>query len=345
MLLAIQFLATRTTISSVNYGFQEGHHEASSRNAMLQQARSKTILGHRKSSKPSISPKNHPKAPFTQLCLTMFHLARQSLTSQKGSPTNVRRVDISDALPGLTDSERKYLREKASSDAIHLLGMQSLPPSHPATSPPSPTLTSSAPPSLCGPASRLTSREPSEALLNAASKDLPSALPTPPKQRHNESSPPAARMKGMWETTRRVSESSSVTNDELYEKLERVKGERDSKPKRTMNESFSTLNLEVEWECGSRKGSSETARTVSFHSGFEVQGTIGGGGDGRDARIHTASPVSMKTVGPGTTLETTPIRKSPVIHRAITSKSLADSCSSDSESDVAFEEASPLVKI
>ncbi|KAH7069027.1 hypothetical protein BKA63DRAFT_99782 [Paraphoma chrysanthemicola] len=263
-----------------------------------------------------------------------------------GSPTNVRRVDISDALPGLTDSERKYLREKASSDAIHLLGIQSLPPSHPATSPPSPTLTSSASPSLCGPASRLTSREPSEALLNAASKDLPSALPTPPKQRHNESSPPAARMKSMWETTRRMSESSSVTNDELYEKLERVKGERDSKTKRTKNESFSTLNLEFEWECSSRKGSSETARTVSFHSGFEVQGTIGGGGgDTRDTRIQTASPVAMKTVGPGTPLKTTPIRKSPVIQRAITSKSLADSCNSDSESDVAFEEASPLVKI
>jgi hypothetical protein len=47
------------------------------------------------------------------------------LTQKQGAPTNVRRVDVFDALPGLTDAQRKYIREKASSDAIHLLGLQS----------------------------------------------------------------------------------------------------------------------------------------------------------------------------------------------------------------------------
>jgi hypothetical protein len=79
-----------------------------------------------------------------------------TLRSQ-GSPTNVRRVDISDALPGLTDAERKNIREKASSDAIYLLSLQS----QPTTSPPSPTSSSLG----------NISRESSEPLLNAASKD------------------------------------------------------------------------------------------------------------------------------------------------------------------------------
>ncbi|KAF2032696.1 hypothetical protein EK21DRAFT_60281, partial [Setomelanomma holmii] len=236
-----------------------------------------------------------------------------------GSPTNVHRIDISDATSGLTDAERKYIREKASSDAIHLLGLQSQPPSHPATSPTSRTESPS--PSL-GPASRLACREPSEALLNAASKDLPSALPTPPKQRHNESSPPAAHMKSMWEISRRLSSSSSATHDGLYEKLERVKGGQTEA--KGLNESFMTLNLEFDWE--DKKHSSDTPRTLSLSKGLEMQDTVGG-------QSKHSSPVATKT---------TPIQKNPVNQRAITSTSLADS--SDSESDMAFEEASPLVK-
>ncbi|KAL5118137.1 hypothetical protein ACEQ8H_003972 [Pleosporales sp. CAS-2024a] len=106
-----------------------------------------------------------------------------------GEPTDVRKVDISESLPGLTDAQRKYIREKASSDAIHLLSLQS----HPHTSPPSRTtsLTSCASPRLS------SSHEPSEPLLNAASQHLPTALPTPPRRMHHESSPPATRMKSM----------------------------------------------------------------------------------------------------------------------------------------------------
>ncbi|KAH6614048.1 hypothetical protein C7974DRAFT_69606 [Boeremia exigua] len=183
-----------------------------------------------------------------------------------GSPTNVRVVDVSDALPGLTDAQRKYIREKASSDAIHLLGLQAHPPSHPSSQPPT------TPPSpehslRHEPNSAMSSREPSMALLNAASKDLPSAVPTPPRQTHAPASPPSARMKSMWAGTKRLSTSSSC-RDSLYSKIGDGEKHQDS--------SFMTLNPDFESESLDTKKRTDSPRTLSLASGFEAQDTVGG---------------------------------------------------------------------
>ncbi|KAI8942545.1 hypothetical protein NX059_000605 [Plenodomus lindquistii] len=187
-----------------------------------------------------------------------------------GRPTDVRRVDVSATLPGLTDAERRYIREKASSDAVHLLGLQSEPPSHPPTSPPSPVQSSS--PSL-PPTSAMPSREPSVALLNAASQGLPSALPTPPRRTHNENSPPASRMRTMWNGANRLS-NSSTCHEGLYEKLEEIKGA--DVQEKGLTESFVTLNLEFDFEDNKSVHASESTRTLSLTEGFEMQDTKGG---------------------------------------------------------------------
>ncbi|KAF2994486.1 hypothetical protein E8E13_001648 [Curvularia kusanoi] len=183
-----------------------------------------------------------------------------------GAPTNVRRVDVSDALPGLTDDQRKYIREKASSDAIHLLGLQSHPPSHPpsqpSTTPPSPEHSL-----RHEPKSAISSRQPSMALLNAASKDLPSTVPTPPRQTHPPSSSPSTRMKSMWSGTQRLSTSSSC-RDSLYSKI----GDGD----KSHDASFMTLNLDFETESLDTKQRADSPRTLSLTSGFEMQDTVGG---------------------------------------------------------------------
>ncbi|OAL54335.1 hypothetical protein IQ07DRAFT_595859 [Pyrenochaeta sp. DS3sAY3a] len=228
-----------------------------------------------------------------------------------GPPTNVCRVDISDALPGLTDAERKYIREKASSDAIHLLSLQSRPSSRSPSSPPSPTHSHSPPP---GSASILSSREPSEALLNAASKDLPSTLPTPPRRQHNENSPPAARMKSMWDSNRRPS-NSSASGDALYEKLEQAE-EREA---RAINESFTTLNLD--FKCDDKPPRRASVHSLSPAEGFEMQDTTGG---------HSQSGTPMS-------------KKHGAVTRAVKATEVE---SSDSEDDVLLsKEAVPLVKI
>lgn len=109
------------------------------------------------------------------------------------------------------------------------------------------------------------------ALLNAASKDLPSALPTPPIHVHNEDSPPASRMNTMWHGPSRIS-NGSTCHDELYKKLEKIKG--DEVKKLGLTESFLTLNLDFEKESSTH--TSDSTRTLSLTEGFETQGTKSG---------------------------------------------------------------------
>jgi hypothetical protein len=254
--------------------------------------------------------KFHHSASSNSITSFISHLN----TLFQGFPTNVRRIDISDTLPGLTDAERKYIRDKAAtSDAIDLLSLQSLP----ATSLSSPTSSSLA----------LMSREPSEALLNAASKDLPSTLPTPPRHTHKQNSPPVVRMKSMWENPEKLSmdssRSSSITTNNgahMCEKLARA----DEQP-RTLNsnglrDSFRTLNLEFDWE--DKTGS---LRTLTLSEGFEVADTMGG------AHVQ---PVRMRD---------------KFVARAVAATCMVDSSESDSDSDSEDEEYdvenSLLVKI
>ncbi|KAF1839499.1 hypothetical protein BDW02DRAFT_486894 [Decorospora gaudefroyi] len=169
----------------------------------------------------------------------------------QGSPTNVRHIDISDALPGLTETQRAHIREKASADAIRLLSLHS----HPPTAPPSPTNPSTASSSL---------REPSTTLLNAASKDLPHSVPTPPRRTHKEDSPPAIRMRSMWESEKKDSREAT--------------GERETSGR---NASFSTLNLEFfDWEDDKKEG----AGSGSLCDGIEALDTVGGHEEGKMGR-------------------------------------------------------------
>ncbi|KAI1591873.1 hypothetical protein PtrEW13061_004220 [Pyrenophora tritici-repentis] len=193
------------------------------------------------------------------LCCTK-HERKRSLSI--GSPTDVRIIDISDSLPGLIDAQRRQIREKASTDAIRLLSLQS----HPPTTPPSPTATSHPPtPSLptnpfqaTSPSSPTTTsstapsfREPSTILLNAASKDLPMSVATPPHHTHKEDSPPAMRMKNMWHSERRYSSDSSGEDEVPYKTLHKKAGE-----------SAMTLNSEWDWE--DKKERADSPRTLSL---------------------------------------------------------------------------------
>ncbi|KAH7395144.1 hypothetical protein DE146DRAFT_97265 [Phaeosphaeria sp. MPI-PUGE-AT-0046c] len=241
----------------------------------------------------------------TLLCCNQ-HKRKASLDISE--PTNVRKVDVSDALPGLTDAQRRYIREKVvvSSDGIHLLGLQS----QPITSPPSPT-GSDSPLGSHSPSLAPMSREPSEPLLNAASKDLPSALPTPPRRAHHESSPPAVRMKGMHEKpesyqesdtdtntnpntkpARRLSFSTSLSNSSSLTSMsasallphDKEPTSDDAANPARLTPSFMTLNFDFDWEAGNSKKVNNpeacdevmTPRTVSLSEGFEPADTVGG---------------------------------------------------------------------
>lgn len=114
------------------------------------------------------------------------------------------------------------------------------------------------------------------ALLNAASKDLPDAVPTPPRQTHPPSSSPSARMKSMWGSAHRLSTSSSC-RDSIYSKIEDGKNPRDT--------SFATLNLDLEAESPDTKKRTDSPRTLSLTSGFETQDTVGGHADAPNAPI------------------------------------------------------------
>ncbi|KAF2129580.1 hypothetical protein P153DRAFT_385786 [Dothidotthia symphoricarpi CBS 119687] len=143
---------------------------------------------------------------------------------QIGLPTNVRRVDISALIPGLSDSERREIHANASRDAVNIAGLQlqastrpttasaSRPTTshrHPSTSPlqlnpfhPSgPPTSTSSPTSVYSPSSVAPSFsvpcEPVDVALNAASTHLPSSVPTPPQQLHDEDSSPPVRTKSM----------------------------------------------------------------------------------------------------------------------------------------------------
>lgn len=107
-------------------------------------------------------------------------------------------------------------------------------------------------------------------LLNAASKDLPDAIPTPPRQTHPPSSPPSARMKSMWAGAKRLSNSSSC-RDSLYSKI--------GDGEKANHSSMMTLNLDFEFESASGRKRADSPRTLSLASGFEMQDTIGGHSD------------------------------------------------------------------
>lgn len=108
------------------------------------------------------------------------------------------------------------------------------------------------------------------ALLNAASKDLPDAVPTPPRQTHPPSSSPSARMKSMWAGGKRLSSSSSC-RDSLYSKID--DGEKANES------SMMTLNLDFEFESLHGRKRTDSPRTLSLASGFETQDTVGGHSD------------------------------------------------------------------
>lgn len=123
-------------------------------------------------------------------------------------------------------------------------------------------------------------------LLNAASKDLPDAVPTPPRQTHPPTSPPSARLKGMWDGAKRLSGSSSC-RDSLYSKIGDHEKPRDP--------SFMTLNTDS--ESPSAKKRSDSSRTLSLSSGFERQDTVGGHADSntKSVKIEKVNAVIKQT--------------------------------------------------
>jgi hypothetical protein len=142
----------------------------------------------------------------------------------------------------------------------------------------------------------MASRE-SSALLNAASRDLPDTVPTPPPQKHHESASPTTRMKNLWESKNRFSATSSC-RDSVYEKLEEDGKIRD--------ESFTTMHLMPDYH--EKNDHTNSPCTLSLASGFEAQDTVGGNSN-----------------------EESPILKNKTIVNAVEHTDLEDS--SDSERD------------
>ncbi|KAH7130469.1 hypothetical protein B0J11DRAFT_504250 [Dendryphion nanum] len=168
------------------------------------------------------------------------------------SPTNIRKGVLD--IPGLTEEQRAFIREKASTDA-RLMSLSSHPPTRPPSFPPS-----SVP--LPTP-----SRSPSVTLLNSASSNLPSTLPTPPRQKHTDSAPSSSahnRMKGFWECTRRHNNTLRTHSNIGYHDLKADGADRDEG---VVLLGFDFKELEPD--------SPVSAKTSV--EGFEPQDVMGGG--------------------------------------------------------------------
>ncbi|CAI9632412.1 unnamed protein product [Alternaria burnsii] len=142
-----------------------------------------------------------------------------------GGPTNVRVIDISDSLPGLTDSQRKQIREEASSGALRLQSMEPQPLTSRPSSKHSDTRHPHIPTNTLGSLSyntetishhSFTGVSPEEhvvAPLNTAPKDLSSNVSASRRRRRQDYSPTATRMKSTWSSDRPYSSGSSSEYD------------------------------------------------------------------------------------------------------------------------------------
>jgi hypothetical protein len=77
-------------------------------------------------------------------------------------------------------------------------------------------------------------------------------------------------MKSMWAGAKRISNSSSC-RDSLYSQIRDGEKANDS--------SMMTLNLDLEFESTSGRKRTDSPRTLSLASGFEMQDTVGGRAD------------------------------------------------------------------
>ncbi|KAG9194654.1 hypothetical protein G6011_04689 [Alternaria panax] len=159
-----------------------------------------------------------------------------------GEPTNVRVIDVSESLPGLTDAQRKQIREEASSGALRLQDIRSQPP----TSPPSPNDFDAHRTSVATDTAESVSTHteiislysfsdvsPEESAMamvarNTTFENLPSSVSTSPRRKQRAYSPLPMRVKSMWNSKGRyssdsngkenISHSSSINETSLKDK-------------------------------------------------------------------------------------------------------------------------------
>jgi len=139
----------------------------------------------------------------------------------KGGPTDVRVIDVSDSLPGLTDAQRKQIREEASSGALRLQSMEPQPLTSPPSSKHSDTRHPSVPTNTLGSLSSNTEtishhsfagmspKEHVVAPLDTAPKNLSSNVSASRRRKRKDYSPTATRMKSTWSSDRPYSSGSS----------------------------------------------------------------------------------------------------------------------------------------
>ncbi|KAF2279031.1 uncharacterized protein EI97DRAFT_456436 [Westerdykella ornata] len=189
---------------------------------------------------------------------------------------------------------KALIREKASSDA-HLISLSSFPPLDAANHHHSPSATSS--PAHSFPASLVSSRCPSTTLLNSASSNLPTSLPTPPRREFSDSILPVRmpasahassgigagagtgnRMKGLWERTRRLSSSlggSTHGHNHGHGDAAGHEGRKGGKGGTAASdeEGVVLLNLDLAFKENGLDSERASAKSVE---GFEVQDCVGG---------------------------------------------------------------------
>ncbi|PVI02499.1 hypothetical protein DM02DRAFT_727157 [Periconia macrospinosa] len=287
-----------------------------------------------------------------------------------GSPTDVRRMDFSEALPGLTEADSKFIREKTANDDIHLITFQPHAPTEPRTPPrtSSPTPSQSTTSASASTSALPHETTPSYPLLNAASSNLPSTLPTPPRRQHTDTPPPASRMKSMWERTQRLSSShrSSVGYHELdavnsvvdvnvgvvdnnkrddTDREVHIDGDEDSK-----EGALLTLDIDLDFKddaelrFDSHSASSSLSSSSSEHhhdggngGGFEEQSTFGGGTSPTSTVGMEGSRGGDDGCGDASPLTMKgPLEKIPKIAGVIRDTDIGDSSESENEEGMAL---------
>ncbi|KAF9739261.1 hypothetical protein PMIN06_007392 [Paraphaeosphaeria minitans] len=206
-----------------------------------------------------------------------------------GPTTDVRRMDITEGMPDLTEADAKLIQEKATHDAYRLLSLQSHPPTQPTTplptTPTDPFASSSA--LSPAPTDPFASAAPSAA---ASTTHLPSPSSAHSRSRLNANPNPNQHPAGaestgekegeggvgkkIWDRTRRLSglsRRSSTRSAALYTPSRR----RDEPAAGVVIELEDSQRYEEEKDAlDTKAGASVTVSGIG--KGFEVVGTVGG---------------------------------------------------------------------
>ncbi|KAJ4352508.1 uncharacterized protein N0V89_007857 [Didymosphaeria variabile] len=242
-----------------------------------------------------------------------------------GPTTDVRRMDITEGMPDLTEADAKLIQEKAVNDAYRLLSSNPTPkPTRNALT--DPFASTSALPiptdpfasaSASAAASQTNLPVPSPGSVRSQARPLLDSAPSP-TQNGSPSTLRTAPQK-IWEKTRRLSglsRRSSHRSSALYSGLERGTNKRDEP-------------LIIELDARGKDMEGDDTKSGASVRGFEVVDTVGGTPEG--------TPTKKRGGGVGGSASKRRVVSNPLIEKAV--NATEDDSSEDEE-----VERRPLVK-